>query len=457
MPRAKKTAPPESSLETPAEAPPDIGPPPWDWQPRPYQRSPIEAFERGITRQFHAWHRRAGKDSTALNLSAVGSWRRPGTYWHLFPQQTQARKAIWNGLDNDGRKFIDQAFPLRARKKTRDQEMLIELTNGSTWQMAGSDNYDSLVGSNVRGVVLSEWALCDPRAWPYILPILRENGGWAIFITTFRGKNHAWRMYQSVKDLPDWHCTHLTVEQTCRADGRRIITPEDIAADRREGMDEATIRSEYYLDPASGFVGSYYGKAISEMEAQDRLGVAFYDPSLPLYAAWKVAADTIACILVQIKGTESRIVASKDWKFTTVHDALADLREKVPFAKHVRKCVLTNSSERPFELAGYEWEHVSAPELNDGIEVVRRLLPSLRIDTEKRDFEPDGNNARLVDSLRGFRTTETKNETFKKTPVDSWEVVFAEAVQTWAVFCEEGGASGWGRAPSYEQHDRGVI
>jgi phage terminase large subunit len=454
----RKKNPPENSAETPAEeSPPDIGPPPWNWQPRPYQLSPIEAFDRGILRQFHAWHRRAGKDSTALQLSAVGAWRRPATYWHLFPQQTQARKAIWNGIDNDGRKFLDQAFPLAVRKKTRDQEMLIELTNGSTWQMAGSDNYNSLVGSNVRGVVLSEWALCDPQAWPYIQPILRENGGWAIFITTFRGKNHAWRMYQNVKDLPDWHCTFRTVEDTCYPDGRRIITAEDIEKDRREGMDDATIRSEYYLDPSSGFAGSYYGKALNEMEQQDRLSATPYDPSLPLFSAWHVAADVLACILVQTKGTESRIVGSRDWKFTTVHDALADLRQEIPFSKQMRSCVISNCSERPFELAGFEVSRIMTPELNDGIETVRRTLPVTRIDNEPRPFVKDGvNNERLVDSLRGFRTVE-KNEVFQKKPAQTWEAVFAEAVQTWSVFVEDGGTSGWGRPPDYSQQDRAVI
>lgn len=458
MPRAKKKAapPPETSEEVSPEKP-DIGPPPWNWNPRPYQHSPFAAFDRGILRQFHVWHRRAGKDSTALNLSAVGTQRQAATYWHLFPQQAQARKAIWHGIDNDGRKFIDQTFPFEVRKKTRDQEMLIELANGSTWQMAGSDNYNSLVGSNVRGVVFSEWALCDPQAWPYIQPILRENGGWAIFITTFRGKNHAWRLYQSVKDLPDWHCTHLTVEQTCRADGRRIITAEDIEKDRREGMDEATIRSEYFLDPSSGFTGSYYGKALAEMESQARLCVSPFDPALPLFSAWHVAADVLACILVQTRGTESRIVGSREWKFTTVHDALADLHETIPFTKRMRTCVISKASEKPFELAGYEYARITPPEFNDGVEVVRRLLPTLRIDTDKREFELDGNNMRLVDSLRGFRTNEAKNETFQKKPAQTWEASLAEAVQTWAVFVEDGGTAGWGRAPSYKQQDRAVI
>ena len=112
-------------------------------------------YQRGAV----VWHRRAGKDSTALNMTAVDMMTRVGTYWHLFPEQAQARRAIWNGIDRQGRRIIDQVFPEALRKRTSSQEMLIELKNGSIWQMAGSDNYDSLVGSNPIGVVFSEWPL----------------------------------------------------------------------------------------------------------------------------------------------------------------------------------------------------------------------------------------------------------------------------------------------------------
>jgi phage terminase large subunit len=44
--------------------------------------------------------------------------------------------------------------------------------------------------------VFSEWALSNPQAWSLIRPILLENNGWALFITTPRGRNHAHRMFE---------------------------------------------------------------------------------------------------------------------------------------------------------------------------------------------------------------------------------------------------------------------
>ena len=77
---------------------------PHDWTPRPHQRALFDQFGHGKTyrRGCAVWHRRAGKDSCALNLTARDMFRRVGTYWHLFPEQAQARRAIWNGIDRAG-------------------------------------------------------------------------------------------------------------------------------------------------------------------------------------------------------------------------------------------------------------------------------------------------------------------------------------------------------------------
>ncbi|MCP4489718.1 MAG: hypothetical protein GY820_20745, partial [Gammaproteobacteria bacterium] len=173
-------------------------------------------------------------------------FKRVGNYWHLFPKQRQARKAIWNGIDGDGRKILKQVFPEVIRDRTDGTEMMIELKNNATWQLCGSDNYDSLVGSNPVGVVFSEWSLCDPNAWDYIRPMLLENGGWAIFIYTSRGKNHGYNTYNMAKKSDKWFCELLTVNDTKRIDGSPVITPEMIQSERDEGMSEEMIQQEYY-------------------------------------------------------------------------------------------------------------------------------------------------------------------------------------------------------------------
>ncbi|GAF84895.1 unnamed protein product, partial [marine sediment metagenome] len=299
---------------------------PNNWEPRPYQLEALKAFDEGKRRQSLIWHRRAGKDSFSLNLTAREMQLNVGTYWHLFPLQTQARKAIWSGIGADGRKFLEQAFPKELRAATRSQEMQIELKNGSLWQMAGSDQYDSLVGSNVKGVVFSEWALADPRAWDYIRPIIRENDGWAVFITTYRGRNHAYRMHKKVGKLDTWHTATYDITQTTKANGEPVLTEADMQAERDEGMSEEMIQQEYYCDPMAAFEGSYFGLAMRKMVKEGRIGRVGYETDLPVVAAFDLGMDDeMSAIFLQEHRSEVRIIGSRSWRRTSIPDVCHDL------------------------------------------------------------------------------------------------------------------------------------
>src|SRR6478752_3703950 len=134
------------------------------WRPRDYQMPAWAAMERGVRRLALEWHRRSGKDDVALHWAARCAMLEPATYWHMLPEASQARKAIWTAVDpHKGKRRIDIAFPKEIRKTTREQEMSIEFISGSLWQVVGSDNYNSLVGAPPRGVVFSEYALADPN------------------------------------------------------------------------------------------------------------------------------------------------------------------------------------------------------------------------------------------------------------------------------------------------------
>lgn len=231
------------------------------WTPRHYQQDVFDARDSGVKRFFLGWHRRAGKDVFALELIRREMERTPGTYWHLFPEQDHARKAIWQGVDNDNVGFIERAFPLEDRVRTLDHQTALVMPNG-WYQMRGSDKYDKLVGSNVRGVVFSEWALCDPRALEYVRPIVVENGGWLMFITTFRGRNHAWKLAQKQLENPRWYVSILDVTQTRREDGSPVVSEEDIQFERDDDMPEEIIRQEFYCDPAAANANAYYGGQI---------------------------------------------------------------------------------------------------------------------------------------------------------------------------------------------------
>ncbi len=173
---------------------------PNNWRPRPYQMDAWSYLENGGRHAELVWARRLGKDEVCMHRTAVAAFERQASYWHMLPKYSQARKAIWAAVNpHTGKRRIDEAFPKELRSATREQEMSITFKNGSTWQVVGSDNPDSLVGAPPAGITYSEWALSNPECRAYLRPIIHENNGWQIFNTTPRGRNHAYKTLKAAE------------------------------------------------------------------------------------------------------------------------------------------------------------------------------------------------------------------------------------------------------------------
>jgi hypothetical protein len=165
---------------------------------------------------------------------------RVGTYFYFLPTYNQARKVIWTGADSQGFRFLDH-FPKEIIKNVNETEMRIILTNGSMLQLIGADNIDRIVGTNPIGVVFSEYALMKPDVWDLISPILTENGGWAVFVYTPRGQNHAYALMKMAKTNPKWHVEILPVSKT-------HAVPEVDLLEQKATMSEALYKQEYECD-----------------------------------------------------------------------------------------------------------------------------------------------------------------------------------------------------------------
>jgi phage terminase large subunit len=174
---------------------------PNEFTPHPFQRRYMAYFDGGGKRAVWVVHRRGGKDLTAMHQTVKEMHRRRGAYWHVYPTFSQARKAIWEGFRADtGQRIIDNVFPPGIVKARNETEMKIELHNGSIWRLLGSDKIE-VVGAGPVGVVFSEFALSKPRSADLISPMLMQNGGWASYITTPRGRNHAFKLYNAAKTI----------------------------------------------------------------------------------------------------------------------------------------------------------------------------------------------------------------------------------------------------------------
>jgi hypothetical protein len=306
---------------------------PVKWEPRPYQVGLWEYLLRGGTRADVVAHRRWGKDEVALHWAAARAASKPGSYWHLLPEVEQGRKAIWSAVNpHTGLRRIEEAFPTEVRTKRNESEMKLELANGSTWQVTGSDNYNALMGSSPLGVVFSEWSLAKPEAWTYIRPILAENDGWALFLWTPRGRSHATRAFESRALRPDhWFTLKSPVTDTdvfseARLEQEKAELIAELGSEE-EGL--ARYASEYLVDFDAAAPGAYYAGLLGEAERAGRIGRVPYDPALKVDTAWDLGIDDYTAVwFFQQAGREVRAIdyyeTSGEGLHAVVRAALAD-------------------------------------------------------------------------------------------------------------------------------------
>jgi phage terminase large subunit len=273
---------------------------PYQFEPRHYQRDLLRAFfVEKKKRLIPIWHRRAGKTKNAVNFITGAALQETGLYFHLFPEQKQAKKAVWKGLDKEGKRYLDH-IPKSLIRRENNTEMTIELVNGSIIQMAGADNYNSLMGSNPKGIIFDEYSIQNPLAWNYLRPILAENGGWAMFPYTPRGKNHGYDLYETNKNNPDWFIQKLGITQTFRNDGTPVITQEIVNKEIAEGMPEEMAEQEYHVSFDAALPGAYFSKEMRLAENQKRIGKYPFNPQLPVYTFWDLGvSDSTVIIFAQ--------------------------------------------------------------------------------------------------------------------------------------------------------------
>lgn len=400
---------------------------PYNFQPRKYQIPLFKAFDSGIKRGVCVWHRRAGKDKCGLNVFIREMFKRKGQYYHLFPTARQARKAIWDGIDRDGLKVMDH-FPKEVIASKNETDMKITLTNGSIYQLVGTDmGLDWLVGTNPIGLLFSEYPIMSPKAWDFLRPIIRENDGIALFVYTPRGQNHGHRMYEMAQNNDQWFCSKLTVEDTCRdadgEDGSRVVSAEDLDEERREGMDETMIQQEYYCSFHAAIPGAYFAKEMTRMETDGRIGRVPWEPKLRTSTYWDLGIDdSMSVVFAQQHGQEVRIIDYYEASGEGLPHFISEIKSKpysydshnAPWDIEVRELTTGKTRRETARSLGINFrvgKKVNKKE--EAIEQARQLLSRCWMDRRKCE--------KLIAALRNYhKEYDDKNQVFKARPVHNW-------------------------------------
>ena len=411
---------------------------PYGFDPRNYQR-PVWNYMNDVRMAPHravcVWHRRAGKDLVAINLIGVKALERVGVYWHVLPTYKQGRKIVWDGFTRDGRKFLNHFHPKLVAGKN-NTEMKVTFRNSSIYQVVGSDDIDSLVGTNPIGVVFSEYSIHDPNAWNYVRPILAENGGWALFIFTARGKNHGYKLLEMAKTNDRWFHQVLVAgnDGTKREDGTPVISDEIIEEERKSGMPEPMIQQEFYVSFEAPLVGAYYATEMMCAEKEGRVTQCPWEPNVPVNTYWDIGVgDSTTIWFIQLVGLEKRCIDYYENSGEGLPHYVKVLKEKryvygthhAPWDIEVREFSSGKARIETARELGINFRTTKQHEIGDGIEAVRNILPTCWFDAVKCN--------RGVEALRQYRKDwNDKLRIFSDKPLHDWTSHAADAFRTFA-------------------------
>lgn len=401
---------------------------PHNFTPRPYQRKMYNCLSDGFKRGLFVHHRRAGKDKGFVNILARETMKRVGSYFYILPFYKQARAIVWEGMDADGFRFIDH-IPRELIRRKDNQQMTLELANGSFVRFLGSDNIDSIVGTNPVGVLFSEFSLHKIDAWNYLRPILVENGGWALFNGTPRGKNHMYDMLKAAEKDPAWCTEVLTIEDT------GVMSKEQVEYEIANGMPYNLAMQEFYCSFDAALVGAYYGEYVEAAMNAERVGFYPHDPTKKVHCAWDLGIDDEMVVLMfQQIGKEIRWIDTVHGSGMPVIKALKLMdampynwgNDYLPHDIRVRDMMSGKSRlDTMRDLGRKNLVVVPKGTIEDGINAVRNLFGRFTFNVPETD--------KLVEAMKAYRAAWDPLKRTFGAPVHDWSSHFADAVRIAAV------------------------
>lgn len=172
--------------------------------------------------------RRWGKTRLVAAL-AVAAAARGGRAWYVAPTYPMATVA-WRQIRD-----LARQIPIAT---VRESDRIVTIGRGEV-RVRSADDPDSLRGESLDLVVLDECALLREDTWSAVLrPALADRRGRALFVSTPRGHNWFWHLYQQAHDGGDWQAWRYPTS------ANPYIAPAEIEAARRE-MPELLYRQEF--------------------------------------------------------------------------------------------------------------------------------------------------------------------------------------------------------------------
>lgn len=255
--------------------------------------------------------RRGGKTTTVFSECVVPDLvKEVQTIVLVYPTAKIGFRNFWNNIENDGFKTIEHIpKALIARQSNTEDDMRIELINGSVFMVVGSTNVEALRGANGKKYIFDEFADIPIEAVNVVAPIVENNGGKMIYMGTpkidgINGETMRRMHFRFKKDASKY---------TCYIDATHYMTPEQLEKSRqgyitRNGND-FKFRQEMLLDWGQASGSSYYGEIMSRKDSDGTIGRHPHDPAYPVYTVWDLGrADTLVIGFFQYFDGDIRLI-----------------------------------------------------------------------------------------------------------------------------------------------------
>lgn len=236
--------------------------------------------------------RRWGKTTVAVTELVTRALRgKPGRYWYVGPDRTNAKDTIWQTLK-------DMVDPTWLSRPPMETELLIDVVGGSQIAIKGAEEPDRLRGRGLRFCVLDEFADMKPETWTAVLrPQLADFGASALFIGTPKSYNHLYDLFLRGHDQtkPDWASWQF------RTRDNPFIDPAEIEAAKSD-TDERTFRQEWEASFEALAGRAYYAFARDEHVSPVEL-----DQALPVCVSVDFNIDPASAVIWQRRGEHAHV------------------------------------------------------------------------------------------------------------------------------------------------------
>lgn len=394
--------------------------------PRPFQAKLHNSFKRF---NVVVCHRRFGKTVLAnaemVDKGLANELKNP-QYAYIAPTYGQAKRVAWEYL-KDFTKNIPGV-------KVHEQELRIDIPRPDRgdrvrFMLLGAENPDSLRGIYLDGVILDEYAQCDPTIWGQVIrPALSDRLGWAIFIGTPKGQNHFHDIFQAARNLPNWFTCILRASET------GVVAQEELE-EARATMSEEEYNQEYECSFTAALIGSYYGKYIEDIEKKGQVRSVPHDPAVEVETYWDLGiSDTTAIWFIQRVGKEVHVIDYLEEAGKGLEHYAKELKSKgyvysnhyIPHDGAARELGTGRTRQETLLEYGIRTTIVPRQSVADGINAVRLAIPMCWFDKIK--------TAKGMSALKNYqRKWDSKNKRFEDKPLHDWASNGADAFRQFGI------------------------